>query len=912
MSTRNLEAFFDPRSITVVGASEAVDSLGGMVLRNLIQAGFSGPLNVLNRRDYDQVHGRPCYKRASSLPQASDLAIICTPPKTVPRLVKELGRIGVRAAIINVGGFTSIRSRSGRKLLESLHDATRRSGIRILGPNSLGLIATRNNLNASFSHLTPGQGEIAYVGESAVLGSAMLDWAYARGIGFSHFLTLGNSSDVDMDDVVDYLASDWRVRSILLHIEHIRHGRRFMSAMRAAARGKLLLVIKSSSSEQEEPPPPAGINDRSTVYDTVFQRAGMMQVATANEFFGTLETLTRMKRLRGERLAIISNGAGPGLLACDALIRSGLKPAVLSNDTEQKLKAALHPVATTTNPIDLSALATAEDYVKTLDILAASQDADAFLALQAPGLSAQPEATATAVTELAQSKGMNLLTSWLGEHSMRTAREHFDTAEIPTYSTPERAVEAFAQMVAHQRARAQLRQTPEPAHDIPASAKTRSQAIIEQAYSHKRNYLNAQEVRELVASYGIPVAHADYADSIENIEPVRQHIDGPVSLKIIHGDLCHPYSGGGGVANRWRGVVMDLDTAEQTRLAAERMLDWAREHYPTSPVHGFLIQPMRRGRRSLQINIGITHDPVFGPMLVFGPGGPNTTRLTERRLALPPLNLNLAQSLVDQSEIHQLLLEASGNPEARINELCHILVHLSQIAVDHPQLHGLEINPLVFDREGVLALDMMADLMPQADQATRLAISPYPEALIQQAELKDGTQVTVRPIRAEDEPAHRAFHEQLSPETLRFRYFVNRKSFRHEELAQMTQIDYDREMVFIATQSADNEEITLGEVRAWSDADNLRAEFSLLVRDDQRGLGLGSLLMRRMLDYCKSNGTLQVVGTVLPDNKAMLGLASKMKFQNVFNEKAEVIEIRVDLNEPEQDWQKRRLDLPVA
>ena len=911
MSTRQLEALFQPESIVVVGASEHSNSLGGAVLRNLLEGGFRGELAVLNLSGYDAVHGVPCYARARQLPQRFDLAVLCTPAETIPRLVRSLGKQGVRAALIVMGGLGTLQSRSGRSLTESTLAAARSSGIRVLGPNSLGCIVPRLKLNASYSHLMPGDGEVAYVGESAMLGSAMLDWSADRDIGFSHFVTLGDSADVDIDDVVDYLASDWRTRAILLHVEKVKNARAFVSSISAAARGKLVLVLKTSQvlpNELYVHPAPPGLHSGDAVYDAVLHRVGALRVHASNELFDALRTLTLQRQTRGPALAVVSNGGGPAALAVDALRRTGGQLAEFAEETVNDLKTVIPAWGRAQNPVDLSVIASAEDYTRAIQILNRDPAVHGLLLLHVPTRRNDPAEIADAVIAASSKLDCSIMTSWIGGRAVAESRQRFDEADLPTYPTPDRAVTALMQLLRWQRNQTYLRETPGAAPQVDAEHRDTADQIIRKALRDKRDHLNTEEAFRLIAAYGTPIAEFRIVQDADEAIAWQATHGGAVALKLRHPDLDRPFRPLHGPASRWRAVVPDLTSEHGMRQAVEALAAWAERYYPDTPASGYMVQEMRRGLNSLQLTVGITRDQTFGPMIVVGGGGAKTHSQAWRRTGLPPLNMALARDLLRDSEIDTKLAESSSHPGTRLDALAGLLVRLSQLAIDQPNIVALEINPLLLNSAGLRALEVTVQL----GEASQPAICPYPHHLVTTLVLKSGKTVTVRPIRAEDEPAHQQFHDELSAEALRFRYFHSRKRFTHRELAQMTQIDYDREMVFIASEELEGGSRTLGEMRAWIDPDNLRAEFSIVVRDEMRGEGLGRQLMQRMLEYCRERQTLEVVGTVLPENAPMLRLAEKLGFEQLMNAEQGVVEIRLQINSPKHEWQRQRLQKPVA
>lgn len=926
MGIRQLEYFFEPRSIVVVGASEKATSLGGVVLRNLQAGGFGGSLMAVNRHRYAQVYGVPCRGSVDDLPEAPDLAVVCTPPETVLPVVRALGRRGVKSTLVLMGGLSRARSQEGG-LLEvmwdlagSLFDGVRRGpqplrdllrreayahGMRILGPNSIGVLVPRARLNASYAHLGVSPGAVAFVGQSGITGCALIDWAAGRGIGFSHFLTLGDSVDVDIADVIDYLAEQRSARQLVLHVEHTEAPGRFISAVRAASRRKVVMAIKTgrfAGSREQDLPPTPGLVDEDAVWDAVLARAGALRAARTDDLLGVLTTVSRMRRQHGDRLAIMCNGVGPNVLAADALLEWGGRMATLDPSTLERLDALLPPYWTRKCPVDLSADASPGRYAGALTAVAADPGVDAVLVIYAPTLAAAPMDTAKAVIEAAGSLQLNVLTCWMGEVSVKEAREALDAAGLMTYENPESAVRAFTYMVNHASNQEMLRETPRTVGRLPDGA--RVWAVAGAARDAGRDYLTPREVRRVLRACRIPSAPTRFASTVRGAVDAARRLTGAVALKAVHPAQCHPYEYGPETEGGWRGVATGLDTPARIRRAAERLQSWVGENFPDSQVQGYLVQEMRRGMNSLQLAVGVTRDPVFGPVLVFGRGGRAADVLRDRRVALPPLNLTLARHLVRSSPVSELIGEYTEDADAAVDALCEVLVRLGQLVAEVPVVRGLEINPLLLNREGLLALDAAMDLGPPVP----MAIHPYPDALREVVMLPSGREVELRPIRGEDEPAHLDFARRLSPESVRLRFFHSKSSITHEELVELTQIDYAREMAFIASAvTEDGTAETLGVVRAVTDPDNVCAEFAVIVRDDQRGQGLAPMLLEKMIAYVRQRGTLRLMGTVLSENKGMLRLASRQGFERRHDPEEGVEFIWLDLNEPVQGWQRERL-----
>lgn len=909
MSTRYLKRFFMPRSIAIFGASEREDSMGGIVLRNLLESGFEGRLMAVNPKGYGAVNGVPCFTGVAELPEMPDLAIICSPPGTVAAIIRKLGANMVKAAMILTGGLSLHQSARARALREEVREAARPYGIRILGPDCMGMLVPGSKMNASYSHINISKGKVAYVGQSGLLGTAMIDWASGQGIGFSHFLTVGDGVDVDLPSIIDYLARDPWTHAILLQMDRIiGNARAFVSAIRSASRNKLVLVLKSSIITDAEHPRIRipGIPNPERVYEAALRRAGVVQVETADELFSALETLSRMKPMRGERLALLCNGMGPNALAVDRLLKKGGQLAPLSPETQQALSELLPAQARVGNPVDLDADATPERFAESARLLTKDPNVDAVLVIHAPTRLAPSVETAQRVIEVARKTPRNLLTCWMGRHSAIPARNACNTAGIATFLTPEEAVNAFMHMVDYHRNQRAMRQTPAIYQHQNLPNRQRARELVAAVRDSGRGYMQHGEACTLLNLYEIPTANTCYAEDIAGVVECARQMGGSVAVKALHRSNAWPFSYDDSGHQRWHDLALDLYSINEVRHAATKLAYRVSEHYSGEEVFGFAVQQMKRGFQSLQINVGITRDPVFGPLLVFGVGGYTVDVLADRNIMLPPLNLALARALVKSSRVYRIIAENSYQLERDLDHLSELLLRLSEMLVDLPELQGLEINPLLLNKRGLLAVDCAVSI----GEPARMAISPYPEQLTEQITLKkSGRPATLRAIRGEDEPAHLEFYNRLSPESIRLRYFYSRGVPTHDELANWTQIDYDREMAFIvsAPRLDGQGDETLGVVRAVTDADNVRAEFSVVIRDDLQGEGLGRILMRKIIDYCLSRGTLELSGSTLPSNKGMQGLARKLGFRISYNPEEEVVEMKMQLNEPTEDWQIYRL-----
>lgn len=909
MGTRYLESLFNPSSIAVVGASERADSLGGMVLRNLLGGGYPGRMLVINQNSYESVHGVPCVSEISQMDFSPELAIVCTPPDTVPKVVRRLGRAGVRTAMVMTGGMSRAHSKTGQPLMYSVGEAARTTGIRVLGPNTIGVMVPGRSLNATYAHIGALPGKVAFVGQSGSVASGVIDWAFARGVGFSYFLTLGDSMDIDHDDLIDYLAQDSQTRAILLHIENVPNPRRFMSAVRVAARTKPVIAVKSGRVPDSEWLPhelPAGLTRSDPIYDAMLQRAGVLRVDGLGQMFDALETLSRMRPLKRESIAIMGNGVGPGVLAVDRLATLGGELATLSPQSVEALAEILPPYWTRRNPIDLNYDASPELYAQAIRILSKDPEISNVLIIYSPSLTEDSLQVADAVVKAVRGSRLNVFTCWLGQSTVMEARDEFYRAGVPSFFSPEKAVMAFMQHVNHQRVQRLLGETPESFTDHFADH-SHTRRIIANVKRVGRNHLTNSEARKILNDYQINTVPTVYCDDVEEVLEAFSVERRPVDVALMHQKACHPfleYQSGHG---RYRSTVRGLANEDDIIDACRQLMEGYQEYFPESGFLGFAVQRSYKHLDGIAFSVGITRDPLFGPLVVCGAAGAQINVLTDRQIALPPLNMVLARELLRRTYMYRLLKEFSSNPERDTRAVCEVLITLSQIVIDQPEIRGLEISPLMFDNERVLAVDVAIDL---ADEPGRPIIQPYPRELEEWIVLpKSGRRVIIRPVLAEDEPSHRAFHEHQSPESIRYRFFQFRKHFSREDVAQMVQIDYDREMVFIANaprEDGEGEE-TLGTVRVWTDADNLRCEFAVMVHDKMKGEGLGIALMQKMIDYCRSRGTVEMVGNVLPENRPMLQLAEHLGFDIHYNREEEVMDLRLVLNEPEKDWQRERL-----
>ena len=874
MSIRNLHALFNPKSVAVIGASGRAHSVGATVLQNLIDGAFKGPIYPVNPK-YDTLCGLPVFASVDDLPGAPDLAVICTPPSVIPDLISALGARGTRAAIVLTAGLNAITDDAGISIKQRMLSAAKPNLLRILGPNCVGLLVPGIGLNASFAHTDALPGKLAFVSQSGALVTGVLDWAKSRGIGFSKFISLGDSADVDFGDVLDYLASDAETHAILLYIEDIRHARKFMSAARAAARGKPVLVLKAgrvaegARAAASHTGALAGSDD---VYDAAIRRAGMLRVCSTGDLFSAVQTLAHAKSMIGERLTILTNGGGPGVMATDALVGAGGKLATVSEDSINALQAILPATWSQANPIDIIGDASATRYVDALKIVLNDAQSDAVLLLHAPTAIVPSIDIARAIAPVAQASARNVLTCWLGGAAVAPSRTLFAEAGMASYDTPEDAVNGFMQIVQYHRNQHLLMQVPTsvPTDFVPDRVTAR--AVLHEALAAGRDMLSEPEAKMLLAAYAIPVVATRIAETAEQAVLLAQQIGFPVALKILSPQISHKTEVGG--------VALDLETADAVDAAAQAMQKRLQTLRPDATLRGFVVQAMARRPDAQELIIGVSTDPIFGPVILFGQGGIAVEVMDDNTIGLPPLNRMLARDMISRTRVARLLAGYRNKPAANIDAICDALIQVAHLVADCPQIIELDINPLLADADGVMALDARVRIAASGtiSGVERFAIRPYP-AELEQVVVWQGQSLMLRPIRPEDAAAHQAFFDALDAEDIRLRVFIGMRELQPAQLARLTQIDYDRAMAFIATRKhSDGQPETLGVVRVIADPDNEQAEFAVIIRSDLKGQGLGSLLTAKVIAYCRERGTGEIIGEALPQNSGVLNLLRRFGF----------------------------------
>jgi acetyltransferase len=858
MTTRNFSALFEPSAIALVGASNQAGSVGAVLARNLFEGGFAGEIWPVNPRD-GQILGRPCFNSISALPGAPDLAVIATPPSAIPGLIGELGSRNCRAAIVITAGLDET-------LRLGMLRAARPHLMRIVGPNCLGMLSPLRGTNASFSHLAPLKGEIAFLTQSGAIATSIIDWANGRGVGFSHILSLGDMSDVDFGDLLDYLAFDAATKSILLYAETITHARKFMSAARIAARAKPVIIVKggrSSSGAKAAASHTGAMAGADAVYDAAFRRAGMLRVDTLRDLFDAAETLASGLRPLGDRLIILTNGGGLGVLAADALERGGGVLAPLSPATMAALDKALPPAWSRGNPVDILGDAHGDRYEAALSVLG-RETCDALLVMNCPTGVGDSREAAEAVLEARKGQPERpWLGCWMGEATAGAPRRRLSEAKIPNYETPDEAVAAFLSLAQYARNQEALLQTPAVSAEQTPDARAAVRKLIEQVQSEKRATLTEPEAKRVLAAYGVPVVETVTVASPEAAAAAAERLGRSVALKILSRQITHKSDVGG--------VRLDLEGAAAVEAAAREMLERVSRAAPQARVDGFAVQAMVRRPRAHELILGASIDATFGPCLMFGHGGVATEIVADKTMELPPLNSVLATAMIARTRVAKLLAGYRDRRAADIDAVVRALISLSDLIIDFPEIAELDINPLLADEHGVIALDARI-IVGGAGQAPRLAIRPYPGELARDVWI-GADRAHLRPVRPQDATAVFEMIERTERSDVYLRFRDGAAEMDARAAARLSQIDYDREMALIAVEP---DGAVAGMARLVFDPEFESGEYAVIVRSDVQGRGLGTVLLQALLDFAKSRGARRLWADVLTENRQMLALAREL------------------------------------
>jgi acetyltransferase len=880
MSIYRLKNLLAPRSLALVGASPRQGSVGHSILRNILSAEFGGEFGLVNTH-YPEIDGIASVKSLGRLPFVPELVVITTPAVTVPGLIEEAGKRGSAGAVIIPAGL----GHGEASLSEAADKAARRYGMRLIGSNCLGVMMPEADLNASFSARMPGAGSLALISQSGAIAAGMVDWAAQRAVGFSGIVSIGDQLDVDIADLLDYFALDGATRAILLYVEAIKDARKFMSAARAAARVKPVVVVKSgrmTTGAKAAATHTGALAGSDAVYDAAFRRAGILRVLDLRELFDCAETLGRVAPPPGKRLAILTNGGGIGVLAVDRLTELGGIPAPITPQIRKKLDAVLPPTWSGSNPVDVVGDADSARYAAALEILLADPDNDAILVMNVQTAIASAGDIATTVTGRAakyrdehRGSAKPVLAAWVGADE--EIGNVLSSGGIPNYPTEDDAVRGFMYLVRHREVVTALAQVP-PAmpNDLAPDIGT-ARGIVATALADGRHWLDPVEVKQLLETYGIAMvptfAAADAEQAVARaVELFAQ--GATVVLKILSRDIVHKSDVGG--------VVLNLTTPEAVRAAAADIVWRARRLRPAARISGVTVQAMVVRPKARELIVGLADDPTFGTVVVFGHGGTAVEVIDDKAIALPPLDLQLARGLIERTRVSRLLNCYRDVPAVKQDAVEMVLVKIAQMAADIPEIRELDINPLLADENGVLAVDARIAVEKierkfGGSGPPNFAVRPYPSQWQRHIEVRGGWRVWVRPIRPEDEPELRKFLRQVDSEDLRLRFFAPMKEFTHEFVARLTQLDYARAMAFVAFDQVNGG--LVGVVRIHSDSIYVNGEYAILLRSDLKGRGLGWALMQLIIEYARSEGLKTISGDVLQENTTMLEMCRNLGFE---------------------------------
>ncbi len=875
MAQHYLDHLFKPESIAVFGASEKPKTVGSIVFENLVTGPFKGKVYPMNPK-YQELRGHTCYARIDDVREPVDLAVIATPAATVPELIHQCGQAGVRAAVVLSAGFGEVKG-EGKRLEKAMLAEAQRFGMRILGPNCLGFIRPDMGINATFSKQTAEPGSLALVSQSGALCTAILDWAVAHQVGFSSVISMGDAADIDFGDVLDYLALDPETRSILLYVEGVRNARSFLSGLRVAARMKPVVVVKAGRHQEGSRAAMShtgALVGGDDVFDAALKRAGVVRAMTVEQLFAAAQMLDTRHRVRGNRVAIVTNAGGPGVLATDRAVDLSVAIAKPDDETIKKLNGFLPAHWSHGNPVDILGDATPDRYRQAVEVCLEDDNVDGVLVMLTPQAMTEPVEAAQAVIDAAKGHDKAVLAAWMGEDQMREAWKVFADADIPAFASPEAAVEAFSYLSNYNRNQQLLVQVPGPLghRDIPDVEGSR--LIIESALREGRKSLSTAESKAILNAFHIPVAPSLDVRSAHEALVAAQTLGFPVAMKINSPDITHK--------SDVRGVRLNINDAQSVRSVFNDLIQTVKERAPSARIDGVTVEKMYRRPHGRELLVGLTRDPVFGPVVTFGAGGTAVEIHRDKSVALPPLNNFIARELISRTRIARMLVEYRNLPPVDMHAIERVLHHVSELACELPRIRELDINPLVADEEGVIALDVRMGIdsdLPSMDRYGHMAIHPYPAHMVSQVQLGDGTDVTIRPIRPEDAELEQEFVRSLSPQAKYFRFMQALHELTPQMLIRFTQIDYDRELALVAVTEEHGKEVEVAVARYSTKPDRTSCEFALVVADRWQRQGVGTRMMLSLLEAARLKGFRRMDGEILADNQPMLSLVKKLGFR---------------------------------
>jgi len=891
MSIKTLDNIFKPQRIALIGVSNNPNSVGGITLRNLVGGGFPGVVYPVNPKR-EAVMGITCYPDVKSLPKTPDLAVIMTAAKFVPDIINDCGEAGINGIIIMSAGFKE-SGEKGKKLEQEVKDQVAKfPEMRVIGPNCLGILVPGLHMNVSFADGMPKKGHVAFISQSGALCTSVLDWAAEAKVGFSYFVSIGNAMDITFGDLIDYFGQDSNTKSMVLYVESLSDARSFMSAARAFARKKPIIVYKSGrfpESAAAAASHTGALASEDSIYDAVFRRAGLARVFDIGNIFDFTDLIGRKRVPRGSGLALVTNAGGPGVMATDTLISLGGKLVTLSDDTMMKLNDYLPPFWSHGNPVDVLGDATPERFAVATEIVLKDKNVDAVLVVLTPQAMTDPTATAKAIVQISGKTSKLIMAAWLGGASMHKGVDIFTDAEIAVFTTPEQAIRAFMTLSNYSKNLNLLFETPK---EVPVSFSYDRESLkkkyIEEVFP-KAKILSEDDSKLLISDYGIPTTHPELARTEEEVVKIANKKGYPVVLKIQSPDITHKSDSGG--------VALNIENEVMVRASFKNMLETVAKRVPDAQLEGVTVQKMVDTRDAVEMILGIKKDPVFGTVILVGMGGTTAELFKDKRLEFPPLNEQLARQMVKSLQIYPLLKGYRGSKPKNIDKLIEVMIRLSYLAADYPEIEELDINPLIVTPDDVMALDarIVIDkqiLGKESLDYSHLILPPYPERLIKPATLRDGTEVVLRPIKPEDEPLWLEMLGSCSKESIyhRFRYDFHFDS--HEVATQFCYIDYSREIGIVAEIDFEGRKRLIGVGRLIADPDLETAEYAVLITDEWQAKELGFILTSYCEEIAHKAGIKKMVAVTTRDNQPMISVFKKLGFEVNYDESTTVSVIK--------------------
>jgi acetyltransferase len=879
MVTLNLDKIFNPKSVAIIGASDEEGSVGCAIVKNFTELGYAGKVYLVNIRK-TEILGVKTYQKMKRIPEVVDLAMIATPAKTVPAVMEECGRAGVKGAIIVSAGFKETGA-EGKVLEEKILGVIKNYGIRVIGPNCIGIIRPRTNLNATFIDKMPKPGKIAFISQSGALGSAILDWAIHENIGFSNFVSIGSMIDIDFGDLIDYFGTDPQTKSIVMYAEGITEARKFMSATRHFARTKPIIVVKSgkfNESAKAAASHTGSLSGEDAVYNAAFKRAGVVRVEEIEDLFNAAEVLGTQPLPCGPKLAVITNAGGPGVMATDALIAKGGKLAKLNQETMDALNKVLPPFWSKGNPIDVLGDAGAEQYKTALEVCLNDKNIDGILIIFTQQAVSKAVEVAKTIVEIVKSKtyqNKTILTSFMGYGAVQEANSILNANNIPTYSTPENAIKTYMYMYQYERNLELIYETPEELPVDAAPPKRPIMTILRKAAREKRELLTEDEAKRLLDYYDFPVVKTEVATTPDEAIDFARQIGYPVVLKILSPQITHKTDAGG--------VLLGLKSDTEVKQAFDIIINRAKKYNPKAQILGVTVQPMI-SRKGYEIIIGAKTDPLFGPVILFGMGGVGVELFKDYSIGLPPLNTTLIRRMLEETKVYQLLKGYRNVPPANLKLLEETMVLFSQLLVDFPQIKEIDVNPLLINEKEACILDARITIdsnkvFKKFEPHEHLVISPYPKKYETQWKLRNGQEVLLRPIKPEDELMWLEMFQSFSEEAIRYRFFQLLKDTPHEVRVRYCNIDYDREIAIVVELEEEDRKRLLGVGRLSIEPDGKTGELAFIINDQWQGQGLGTKVVDFVLEIAKEMHIEIIYAIMLPDNRKALNLTKKMGFK---------------------------------